>query len=128
MGKKLVKAMSVLQIVLSIVAYISMSIHFNDDKLVFAMLAHTDVIGTLLRLSLYVIPGIHLLSGLYGLVFNDKNILLVIIIFELISCGLTFTFIGRSQYMLILSIVSCVIALIYLFGALSIKKEIKNGN
>ena len=123
MNKKIIKVMSVLQIILSIVAYVSMVIHFDSDREVYAMLAHTDFIGTMLRLGLYIVPGIHLLSGLYGLVFSEKKILLIISIVELISCALTFTFIGRSTYMLILSIVSVVIALIYLVNVLLIKNE-----
>lgn len=123
MNKKIIKVMAILQIVLSIVAYISMVVHFDNDAKVFAMLAHTDFVGTMLRLGLYIVPGIHLLSGLYGLVFSEKKILLIISIVELISCALTFTFIGKSTYMLILSIISVVIALIYLINVILIKKE-----
>ena len=123
MNKKIIKVMSVLQILLSIVAYISMVVHFDSDRSVFAMLAHTDFVGTMLRLGLYIVPGIHLLSGLYGLVFSDRNILLVIGIVELISCSLTFTFIGKSTYMLVLSIVSVVISLIYLINVLLIRND-----
>lgn len=123
MNKKIIKVMSVLQIILSIVAYVSMVVHFDSDRKIFALLAHTDFVGTILRLALYIVPGIHLLSGLYGLVFSDKKILLIISIVEIISCGLTFTFIGKSSYMLILSIVSVVIAAIYLINVVLIKDE-----
>ena len=123
MNKKIIKVMSVLQILLSLVAYISMSIHFDRDTVIFAMLANTDLLATVLRLSLYAIPGIHLLSGLYGLVFEDKRILLVMIIVELISSALTFTFVSASKYMLILSIISTSIAGIYLICTLTMKNE-----
>ena len=123
MNKKIIKVMSVLQMILCLVAYFSMSYHFDRDEIVFAMLANTDFVATMLRLSLYIVPGIHLLSSLYGLVFEDKKILIFISIFELISCGLSFTFVGESQYMLILSIVSCTIALIYFVSALTIKNK-----
>ena len=118
MGKRIVKVISVLQLILCIVAYISMSIHFNEDIKVYSLLANTDFIGTMLRLSLYITPGIHLLSALYGLVFNDKKILLVICIIEIINCALSFTYIGSSQYMLTLSIISSVFAILYLTGIL----------
>lgn len=121
MGKRIVKVMSVLQIILCLVAYFSMSIHFDNDDLVFKMLENTDFLGTFLRLSLYLIPGLHLLSGLYGLVFNDKKILIGMSIVELINSGLMFIFIGRSEYMLILAIAASVIAVLYFIGVLTTK-------
>lgn len=123
MGRKIVKAMAILQMVLCLVAYFSMGYHFEHDASVFDMLANTDAIGTLLRLSLYAIPGIHLLSSLYGLVFEDKKILIIISIFELVSSGLTFTFVGSSVYMLVLSIITVLIAAIYFVGVLIIENN-----
>lgn len=123
MNKKIIKAMAILQMILCLVAYFSMSYHFNHDRVVYAMLEDTGFIATLLRLSLYIIPGIHLLSSLYGLVFDDKGMLILISIFELLACGLSFTFIGVSEYMLVLSIVSSSIALIYFIAVLTIKNN-----
>ena len=123
MGKRIVKVMSVLQIIICFVAYFSMSIHFDNDDLVFKMLENTDFLGTFLRLSLYLIPGVHLLSGLYWLVFNDKKILIGMGIVELINSGIMFIFVGRSDYMLILAIVTSVIALLYFIGVLTIKEK-----
>ena len=123
MNKKIIRVTAILQMILAIVAYFSMSYHFDNDSKIFALLANTDFVATMLRLSLYIIPGIHLLSGLYGLVFSDKKILLIICIFEIISCGLSFTFIGNSIYMLVLSIISIVLALIYLIAVISMKQE-----
>ena len=123
MGKRIVKVMSVLQIILAIVAYFSLSIHFENDGELFGLLANTDFLATILRLSIYMVPGIHLLSGLYGLVFSDKKILLLITIFELTSCILAFTYIGSSEYMLILSIVGVSISALYLLGVLLIKNK-----
>ena len=123
MGKRIIKVMSVLQIILCLVAYFSMSIHFDNDDLVFKMLENTDFIGTFLRLSLYLVPGVHLLSGLYGLVFSDKKILILMSIVELANSGLMFSFVGRSEYMLILSIVATSIAFIYFVGVLTIKEK-----
>ena len=123
MGKRVLKVMSVLQIIICFVAYFSMSIHFDNDDLVFRMLENTDFLGTFLRLSLYLIPGVHLLSGLYGLVFNDKKILIGMSIVELINSGIMFIFVGRSDYMLILAIVTSVIALLYFIGVLTIKEK-----
>lgn len=123
MNKKIIKVMSILQIVLCLVSYFSMSYHFDRDVIVFAKLANTDFVATMLRLSLYIVPGIHLLSGLYGLVFEDKKILIVMSLFELVSCGLSFTFVGKSVYMLILNIISCSIALIYFISVLTLDEK-----
>ena len=123
MGKRIVKAMSVLQIILAMVSYFSISIHFDNDAKIFGLLANTDFVATILRLSIYMVPGIHLLSGLYGLVFSDKKILLFIIAIEITSCALAFTYIGSSQYMLILSIIGLTISILYLIGTLLIKKQ-----
>lgn len=123
MGKRIVKVMSVIQIVICFVAYFSMSIHFDNDDIVFKMLENTDFLGTFLRLSLYLIPGVHLLSGLYGLVFNDKKILIGMGIVELINSGLMFIFIGKSDYMLTLSIICSAVSLIYFICVLTIKEK-----
>lgn len=123
MGRKIVKAMSVLQIVLCFVAYISMSIHFNRDPIVFKMLENTDTLGTALRLALYAVPGIHLLSGLYGLVFTNKKALILINIVEIANCAITFSFIGKSVYMRVLSIVSICIAVVYFIATIASKEN-----
>lgn len=123
MNKKIIKVISILQIVLAIVAYFSITYHFNNDKSIFGLLANTDFVATMLRLSIYIVPGIHLLSGLYGLVFIDKKILLIISVVETISSALSFTFIGKSEYMLVLSIISIVLALIYLINVTLMKNE-----
>ena len=123
MNRKVIKAVSVIQIFLCIVSYISMSVHFNTDYKIYALLENTDFVGTILRLSLYIVPGIHLLSGLYGLVFKDKKILLIICIFEVVSSALSFLFVSKSEYMLVLSIVSLLLSLAYLASILTIKEK-----
>lgn len=123
MGKRIVKVMAITQIVLAIVAYVSMSIHFNDDLYLFSMLARTDFFAVMLRLSVYIVPGIHLLAGLYGLVFSDKKVVTFIGLIELISCVLTLIYIGDSGFMNVLSIISVCIAGLYLLGAILIKNE-----
>ena len=123
MNRKVIKAVSVIQIFLCIVSYISMSVHFNTDYKIYALLENTDFVGTILRLSLYIVPGIHLLSGLYGLVFKDKKILLIICIFEVVSSALTFLFVSKSEYMLVLSIISLLLSLSYLTSILTIKEK-----
>jgi len=109
--------------ILALVAYFSISYHFDSDKTIFKLLANTDFIATMLRLSIYVVPGIHLLAGLYGLVFDDTKILLVISVIEVISSALSFTFIGNSTYMLVLSIIASVLALIYLINVIILIKK-----
>ena len=123
MNRKVIKAVSVIQIFLCIVSYISMSVHFNTDYKIYALLENTDFVGTILRLSLYIVPGIHLLSGLYGLVFKDKKILLIICIFEVVSSALSFLFVSKSEYMLVLSIVALLLSLAYLASILTIKEK-----
>lgn len=118
MNRKIIKVISVIQLVLCIVSYFSFSKHFDNDDIVFDLLANTELAATLLRLSLYVIPGIHLLSGLYGLVFSQKSALLIISIVELISCAITFVFVGNSQYILILSIIALSLSILYLFNVI----------
>ena len=122
MEKKVIKICSIIQILLSIVTYFSISSHFDADEEIFALLAHTDFIATMLRLSIYIVPGIHLLCGLYGLVFDEKKLLYIICSLEILSCALTFTFIGNSLYMLILSIFGLVVAIIYFIAVVSLKK------
>lgn len=123
MNRKIIKVMAILQMILCLVTYFSMSYHFDADVVIYKMLENTDVVATLLRLSLYAIPGIHLLSSLYGLVFDDKKILVIISVVELIASVLTFTYVSSSEYMLILSIITVSIAAIYFISVLTIKNK-----
>lgn len=123
MNRKIIKAVSIGQFILCIVSYISMVIHFDADTQIFELLEKTDFVATALRLSLYIVPGIHLLSSLYGLVFDDRTALIIIGIIELINCCLTFTFVGSSTYMLMLSAVSTLLSLIYLANVIALKKN-----
>lgn len=116
MKKKIVSSVSVVQILLAFVAYFAISKHFNDDEKIFSLLANTDFVATMLRLSIYIVPGVQLLSGLYGLTFKDKKVLYIVCICEIIVSLLSFTYVDNDKYMLLLSSFSLFISILYLFG------------
>lgn len=123
MGKKLVKAMSFLNIILAIVLYFSINNSFANDALIAELLERTGIVSTLIRLTIYVIPGVHLIAGLFGLVFSAKSILRFIGTFALVFSIITLIFLkGETEFMFILGIISVCISVIYMVGALIIKR------
>lgn len=119
MAKKMIKLSCIIQVILAIVICFSISFSFGSDRLIMASLKRTDFISTLLRLTIFIIPSIHLIGGLFGLVFKTKQLLIASSIVELISaiCLLIFLH-GESLYMLCLAIITIVVVLIYLVGSI----------
>lgn len=126
MGRRIVKIVSGLDIVLAIVIYFFIDTQFKTDYRISQLLETTNALSTLLRLSIYSIPGVHLICGLFGLVFSNKKLLFFIDGVQLLSVILMLIFLkGNSERMLYISLVSIGFVVIYFIGTLLIKNKPK---
>lgn len=127
MSKKMIRISCIAEIILAIVIYFSINFSFAHDELIMALLKRTGFVSTLLRLTIFIIPGIHLIGGLFGLVFSAKRLLISMALIELISSICLLMFLqGESVFMLWLAVMAIIIAIIYLIGALTFKRSLKN--
>ena len=126
MERRIVKICSIIEILLAIVIYFSINYSFGHDAIIMSLLERTDFISTLLRLTIFIIPAVHLISGLFGLVFDARYFLIYTSIVQLI-CSICFLIFlkGKSLYMFWLGITTVFVALIYLVGALLYKENQK---
>lgn len=123
MARKIVRAMSILNIIIAVVLYFAIASLFSNDAHISALLEETGFASTLLRMTLYVIPGIHLISGLFGLVFSAKGILTFIGTIAAVSSACILLFLkSETVFMFYLGIASVSISVIYLLSALLIRR------
>ena len=73
MNKTIAKVIPVLELIIAIIMYFTVAYQFDNDKVIMKILTHTDFEATLLRLSIYIIPGINIISGLFGMTFIKEK-------------------------------------------------------
>ena len=123
--KKLMRFVAIALFLLSAVLFLAMSIHFDTDPVIFELLENNDVVSTLHRLSIYFIPGMCLVGGMFALVFSTKKILITMALFQIVTAYLLNMYIGKSVFMFAMFIVYMAVSILYLAGALFYKTEIK---
>ncbi len=121
MNRKLARVISVLELVIAIIMYFAVAYQFDNDPVIMKILPHTDFEATLLRLSIYIIPGFNIISGLFGMTFNTKGILVFAGILELLAGHLTLYFKGKSELMNVMGIVMIVIGIVFILCVLTLK-------
>ena len=129
MNRKLIKFISVLFLIIALIMYFTIAYHFDNDRHIMRILAKTDFEATLLRLSIYIVPGISVIAGVFGLVFTTRGLLSFVGVLEVFAGLLTLYYQGRSQIMNIMGIVILVLGLLFLLlvllTLLTDKKETK---
>ncbi|MBR2787752.1 MAG: hypothetical protein IKD94_01185 [Erysipelotrichaceae bacterium] len=125
MNKTLAKIISVLELIIAIIMYFAVAYQFDNDKVIMKILPNTDFEATLLRLSIYIIPGINIISGLFGMTFNTKGILCFAGILELLAAYLTLYYKGKSDLMNVMGIVMIVLAALFILCVLTLKNPKK---
>lgn len=121
MNKTLAKIISILELIVAIIMYFAVAYQFDNDPVIMKILPHTDFEATLLRLSIYIIPGINIISGLFGMTFNTKGILCFAGILEILAGHLTLYFKGKSDLMNVMGIVMIVFGILFILCVLTIR-------
>lgn len=121
MNKHIAKTISVLELVAAVIMYFAVAYQFDNDPMIMKILPYTDFEATLLRLSIYIIPGINIIAGIFGITFNTKGILCFAGVLELLAAYLTLYFKGKSALMNVMGIVMIVFGVLFIICVLTLK-------
>ncbi|MBQ1379637.1 MAG: hypothetical protein IIY76_06500 [Erysipelotrichaceae bacterium] len=127
MNKQIAKIISVLELIVAVVMYFAVAYQFDNDSIIMKILPYTDFEATLLRLSIYIIPGINIIAGFFGITFNTKGILCFAGVLELLAAYLTLYFKGKSDLMNFMGIAMIVMGVLFIICVLTLKdpKKVK---
>ncbi len=127
MNKQIAKIISVLELIVAVVMYFAVAYQFDNDPIIMKILPYTDFEATLLRLSIYIIPGINIIAGFFGITFNTKGILCFAGVLELLAAYLTLYFKGKSDLMNFMGIAMIIMGVLFIICVLTLKdpKKVK---
>ncbi|MBR0418253.1 MAG: hypothetical protein IJI66_03705 [Erysipelotrichaceae bacterium] len=123
MNKKIAGFISVAELIIAVIMYFAVAYQFDNDPVIMKILPGTDFEATLLRLSIYIIPGINIIAGIFGITFNTKGILCFAGVLEILAGYLTLYFKGKSDLMNVMGIIMIVFAILFIICVLSIRKN-----
>ena len=125
MNRNIAKTISVLELIAAVIMYFAVAYQFDNDPVIMKILPYTDFEATLLRLSIYIIPGINIIAGIFGITFNTKGILCFAGVLELLAAYLTLYFKGKSDLMNVMGIVMIVFGVLFIICILTLKSPKK---
>ncbi len=125
MNRNIAKTISVLELIAAVIMYFAVAYQFDNDPVIMKILPYTDFEATLLRLSIYIIPGINIIAGIFGITFNTKGILCFAGVLELLAAYLTLYFKGKSDLMNVMGIVMIVFGVLFIICVLTLKSPKK---
>ena len=123
MNRKLLKVISILELIIAIIMYFTIAYQFDNDLIIQKIMPHTDFEATLLRLSIYIIPGISIICGIFTVVFSSKGILSFTGVLQILAGILTLHFEGKNQFMHIMGIIIICIGILKIILTLTLKKD-----
>ena len=121
MLKKIIAYSALGELLLSLVLYFTIGYQFDHNIGLKFLLESNTLLSTSLRLSLYVIPGIHIIGGLFGMVFDNKKLLIFIGILMVLASIYTIYFSNNNVFMLLLGIILLALSITYLFCSIIYK-------
>ena len=122
MNKQIAKIISVLELIVAVVMYFAVAYQFDNDPIIMKILPYTDFEATLLRLSIYIIPGINIIAGVFGITFSTKGILCFAGVMEILGGIMTLYFKGISDFMNKMGILMIALGIVFIICVL-ISKE-----
>ena len=125
MNRNIAKTISVLELIAAVIMYFAVAYQFDNDPVIMKILPYTYFEATLLRLSIYIIPGINIIAGIFGITFNTKGILCFAGVLELLAAYLTLYFKGKSDLMNVMGIVMIVFGVLFIICILTLKSPKK---
>ena len=123
MGRKIIRVVSVCELVIAVYICVCLSIEFKTDAFVMKVIAEFDMDSKLYNICLYAMPCVHIIVGLLGIVFdNNKKLMLSCgigaLIFSLVHC-----FYLQGYLQVARAIPACLSAIAFLYGAIRNIKE-----
>ena len=112
--KKIAKLITVIELFLAVIMYFVIAYHFEHDAVIMKILPGTDFYATLLRLSIYIIPGINIICAFFGIVFSTRGLLTFIGLLEILAGVLTLNFMGESMLMQNMGLLMVALGIIFI--------------
>lgn len=129
MRRNIVKAICVAELLIAIVMYFVVAYQFDHDAIINDMLPSTDFEANLLRLSIYIIPGLNIVSGVFGITFCTRGILVFAGLLEVLAGFITLHYKGNNDFMNFMGYLMIVMGVIFIICILTIKElDIKKKN
>ena len=125
MMKKIAKFITVVELIVAVVMYFTVAYHFEHDAMIMKILPGTDFTATLLRLSIYIIPGINIICAFFGIVFSTRGLLSFVGVLEILAGVLTLYFKGKSLMMQNMGILMIVMGLVFIPCVLLYRRDKK---
>lgn len=105
MNKRVLNIIALAELIIAIIMYFTIAYQFDNDRIIMRIMTHTDFEATLLRLSIYIIPGINIICGIFQIVFSTNGLILFTGLLEVLACYMTLYYKGRSDMMFVMSII-----------------------
>ena len=112
--KKIAKLITVIELFLAVIMYFVIAYHFEHDAVIMKILPGTDFYATLLRLSIYIIPGINIICAFFGIVFSTRGLLTFTGLLEILAGLLTLNFKGESMMMQNMGLLMVALGIIFI--------------
>ncbi len=125
MMKKIAKFITIVELIVAVVMYFTVAYHFEHDAIIMKILPGTDFTATLLRLSIYIIPGINIICAFFGIVFSTRGLLSFVGVLEILAGVLTLYFKGKSLMMQNMGILMIVMGLVFIPCVLLYRRDKK---
>ncbi len=125
MMKKIAKLITIVELIVAVVMYFTVAYHFEHDAMIMKILPGTDFTATLLRLSIYIIPGINIICAFFGIVFSTRGLLSFVGVLEILAGVLTLYFKGKSLMMQNMGILMIVMGLVFIPCVLLYRRDKK---
>ena len=105
MNKRVLNIIALAELIIAIIMYFTIAYQFDNDRIIMRIMTHTDFEATLLRLSIYIIPGINIICGIFQIVFSTNGLILFTGLLEVLAGYMTLYYKGRSDMMFVMSII-----------------------
>ncbi len=121
MNRKIARTIPIIEMLIAIIMYFTVAYQFDNDPIIMKILPHTDFEATLLRLSIYIIPGLNIISSIFAITFNTRGILIFAGVVEILSGILTLYYQGKSVLMNVMGIIMIVLGALFIIVILTIR-------
>ena len=121
MRRNIVKAICVAELLIAIVMYFVVAYQFDHDAIINDMLPSTDFEANLLRLSIYIIPGLNIVSGVFGITFCTRGILVFAGLLEVLGGMITLHYRGNNGFMNFMGYLMIAMGIIFIICILTIR-------
>lgn len=125
MNRNILKVIAISELIIAIIMYFLVAYQFDNDSIIQMIMPFTDLEATLLRLSIYIIPAINIISAVFKIVFSTKGILCFASLLEILAGLLTLHFKGNNDFMNIMGMVIISLGIISFVLCLTLKNNKK---